>query len=101
VWSVIQTVDFRNWLEALADKRGALRIAARIRLAELGNLGDWKGLGGGLGEMRVDTGPGYRVYFVRRGLQVIVLLAGGDKSSQERDIQRAGKLARALEVEHE
>lgn len=99
MWSVLQTPDFVRWLDGLRDRQGVARILARIRLAELGSLGDWKSLGGSLGEMRVHVGPGYRVYFLRRGARLIVLLAGGDKSSQQRDIVRASELAKALEAE--
>ena len=88
---------FRDWLDGLADRRAQLRIVARLRLAEAGNLGDWKAVGGSVAEMRVDVGPGYRLYFTRRGRELIIMLAGGDKGSQTRDIVRAQRLARALE----
>jgi putative addiction module killer protein len=83
-------------LDDLKDIRAQVRIAARIRLAEAGNLGDWKSVGGEVSEMRVDVGPGYRLYFTRRGNIVIIMLAGGDKSTQTRDIKRAQKLLKAL-----
>jgi putative addiction module killer protein len=86
-------------LDDLKDIRAQVRIAARIRLAEAGNLGDWKSVGGEVSEMRVDVGPGYRLYFTRRGNIVIIMLAGGDKSTQTRDIKRAQKLLKALENE--
>jgi putative addiction module killer protein len=73
-----------------------MRIAARIRRVSLGNLGDTKSVGEGVHEFRIACGPGYRVYFVRQGAAVIVLLAGGDKSTQKRDIERAKELARGL-----
>lgn len=73
-----------------------MRIAARIRLAELGNLGDWHPVGGNVSEMRVDVGPGYRLYVTRRGKVNVVMLTGGDKSSQKRDIKRAQRIARKL-----
>lgn len=73
-----------------------MRIDIRIRRLSLGNPGDVRPVGGGVSEMRIDYGPGYRVYFVRRGEAVIVLLAGGDKGSQSRDIRRARELAREL-----
>mgnify|MGYP003548346836 FL=1 len=79
--------------------RAQVRIAARLRLAEAGNLGDWKPVGGDVSEMRVDVGPGYRLYFTRRAGILIVMLAGGDKSSQARDIKRAQRILRELELE--
>jgi putative addiction module killer protein len=86
-------------LDKLKDVRAQVRIAARIRLAEAGNLCDWKSVGGEVSEKRVDVGPGYRLYFTRRGNIVIIMLAGGDKSTQTRDIKRAQKLLKALESE--
>lgn len=92
MFTVIQTEDFRDWLDALKDRKAQVRIAARLRLAEAGNLGDWKSVGNALSEMRVDVGPGYRLYFTRRQNILIVMLAGGDKSTQARDIKRAKRL---------
>jgi putative addiction module killer protein len=97
VYTVQQTQEFQDWLDDLKDVRAQVRIAARIRLAEAGNLGDWKSVGGEVSEMRVDVGPSYRLYFTRRGSIVIIMLAGGDKSTQMRDIKRAQKLLKALE----
>lgn len=94
---VRQTEEFRTWLGALRDDRAVARIAVRIRRLEQGNPGDVKSLGAGLLEMRVDYGPGYRVYYVRRGATIIVLLCGGDKRTQQRDIRRAQALAAELE----
>lgn len=68
MFTVLQTPGFRDWLDALKDMRGRLRIVARLRQAEAGNLGDWKAIGDGVSEMRVDFGPGYRLYFTRRGI---------------------------------
>lgn len=99
MFTVIQTEDFRDWLDALKDMKAQIRIAARLRLAEAGNLGDWKSVGDGLSETRVDVGPGYRLYFTRRQNILIVMLAGGDKSTQTRDIKRAQKLLTQLELE--
>ena len=76
-----------------------MRIAARLRLAEAGNLGDWKTVGGEVSEMRVDYGPGYRLYFTRRGTLLLIMLAGGDKSSQIRDLKRAQRMVAELEIE--
>ncbi len=90
---VRQTDEFRTWLRDLPDDRAVARIVTRIRRLELGNAGDFKSLGAGLMEMRVDYGPGYRVYYVRHGPVVVVLLCGGDKRTQRRDIKRAQALA--------
>jgi putative addiction module killer protein len=97
MYTVRITQDFQDWLDDLGDRRAQVRIAARLRLAEAGNLGDWKTVGDGVSEMRVDTGPGYRLYFTRRENILIVMLAGGDKSSQARDIKRAKRMAAELE----
>ena len=86
-------------MDALKDTRAQVRIVARIRLAEAGNLGDWKTVGGEVSEMRVDTGPGYRLYFTRRGSVLIIMLAGGNKSTQNRDIKRAQKMLTQLEID--
>lgn len=93
---VVQTEEFAAWLRKLRDQRAKARVAMRLRRAELGNLGDVRPVGDGVSELRIDYGPGYRVYFVWRGQQLIVLLCGGDKSSQARDIERATKLAKEL-----
>ena len=99
MFTVRQTEEFQDWLDALKDTRAQVRIAARIRLAEAGNLGDWKTMGGEVSEMRVDTGPGYRLYFTRRGSVLIIMLAGGSKSTQSRDIKRAQKMLTQLEID--
>lgn len=96
---VRQTPIFRNWLDGLADQRAATRIAQRIVRLQSGLLGDPKPVGGGVSELRIDYGPGYRVYFVQRGRVLIILLCGGDKATQRRDIARAKMLAAELEVE--
>ncbi len=93
---VVQTEEFADWLHKLRDQRAVARIAMRLRRAEQGNLGDVRAVGDGVSELRVDYGPGYRVYFVRRSERLIVLLCGGDKSSQDRDIERAKSLAEKL-----
>ncbi|WP_137387962.1 type II toxin-antitoxin system RelE/ParE family toxin [Rhodoligotrophos defluvii] len=92
---VRQTVEFSKWLRGLADIRAAKRIAQRIVRLEAGLLGDVKFFDG-IGELRIDYGPGYRVYFVRRGNQLIILLCGGDKSSQPRDIKKAITMAKEV-----
>ncbi len=94
---VRQTQEFQDWLDRLRDLRAQVRIVARLRLAEAGNLGDWKPVGGEVFEMRVDIGPGYRLYFTRKGSIFIVMLAGGDKSTQARDIKRAQRILKQLE----
>jgi putative addiction module killer protein len=99
MFSVQLTQDFQVWLDALKDKSAQVRIAARLRLAEAGNLGDWKSVGGEVSEIRVAVGPGYRLYFTRRGNVLIVMLAGGDKSSQRRDITRAQRILSLLELD--
>ena len=91
-----KTDVFARWLDDLADLRARARIQARIERLALGNAGDVKPAGEGVSELRIDYGPGYRVYFKRRGQRLIILLAGGDKSSQARDIKRAQHLARDL-----
>jgi putative addiction module killer protein len=89
---------FADWLDRLADKRAVERIAQRLVRLEAGLLGDVRSLGEGLSELRIDHGAGYRVYFVRRGMMLIVLLCGGDKRGQSKDIARARVMARDLEV---
>jgi putative addiction module killer protein len=90
---VRQTETFSAWLKDLRDLRGKAKIVARIQRLEDGNPGDVAPVGDGVSEMRIHFGPGYRVYFVNRGGELIVLLCGGDKSSQTRDIEAAKKLA--------
>jgi putative addiction module killer protein len=86
---VIQTTAFVAWLEGLRDQVAQGRITARIRRLEFGHLGDWKPIDGAIAELRIDHGPGYRLYFARRGRCIVVLLAGGDTLSQPRDIAAA------------
>jgi putative addiction module killer protein len=87
-----RTVEFDAWLKALRDPVGKARILARIRSAEAGNVGDATAVGGGVFEMRIHVGPGYRLYYCRRGEVTYLLLLGGDKSSQQRDIRAAKAL---------
>ncbi len=91
--------DFDAWLVGLKDKLGRARVVHRIRSAEHGNFGDCEPVGEGVSEMRVHVGPGYRVYFTRRDAVVYLLLVGGDKSSQKRDVKRAIEIARELNQE--
>lgn len=90
--TVIETREFSDWLGKLRDTNAQLRIAARIFRARNGNLGDVKFFDG-IGEMRIDYGPGYRVYFVKRGTELVILLCGGDKRRQAADIAKARQLA--------
>ena len=96
VIEIRQTEDYARWFRRLRDREARARIDVRIRRLSLGNPGDVRPVGGGVSEIRIDYGPGYRLYFVRRGDALIVLLAGGDKGSQDRDIRRARDLARGL-----
>ena len=89
--SVQQSTTFSEWLADL-DTMMRARIAARIRRVEFGNFGDWKPVGGGVNELRLDFGPGYRVYFARRGNALVILLAGGHKGTQTADIRRAKEI---------
>lgn len=96
VYSLLKTVEFDRWLAKLRDQKAKARIVARMISAERGNLGDASSVGGGVREMRVHYGPGYRVYFTMRGKEIIVLLIGGDKSSQRQDIEKAKLIAAEL-----
>lgn len=87
------SAEFGKWLQALRDVNAHARIVQRVRRMERGNPGDVKPVGGGVHEMRIDYGPGYRVYFVYEGTAVVILLCGGDKRTQARDIERARELA--------
>jgi putative addiction module killer protein len=91
-----QTEVFAAWHAALRDREARVRITIRLRRLSLGNPGDVKSVGGGVSEMRIDYGPGYRVYFARRGDLIVVLLCGGDKRTQDRDIARAIRLAQEI-----
>jgi putative addiction module killer protein len=90
---IIESKTFKSWRQSLKDPQARARIQARIRRLSLGNTGDAKALGNGINELRIDCGPGYRVYYMRRGAAVIVLLAGGDKSTQQADINKATAIA--------
>ena len=93
---VRQTDIYADWFAGLRDRVAKTRIDIRIRRLSLGNAGDVRPVGEGVSELRVDYGPGYRVYFVKKGDLYVVLLAGGDKSSQANDISKAKTLAREL-----
>jgi putative addiction module killer protein len=89
---VIQTEVFRDWLVGLKDRQAHARVLARVARMELGNLGDVEPVGNGVSETRIDYGPGYRVYFASKGKALIILLAGGDKKTQAKDIKSAKAL---------
>jgi putative addiction module killer protein len=96
VIEVRQAEAFSDWLRRLRDYNAVARIVGRIRRLEMGNSGDTKSVGGGVFEMRIDYGPGYRIYYVHRGSQIVILLCGGDKRTQQQDIKRAQKLAETI-----
>jgi putative addiction module killer protein len=96
VLKVLRTPVFEDWFAAMKDERGQARIAARLVALSQGHFGDCEAVGGGVSELRIDFGPGYRVYFARKGKLVYVLLVGGDKKSQKLDIKRARKVLEQL-----
>lgn len=93
---IVQTETFTNWLSGLTDIQARARIVVRIRRLELGNPGDVKSVGDGVSEMRIDYGPGYRVYFAKQGRTTVILLCGGDKKTQRKDIAAAQKMAKEI-----
>ena len=97
--TIVRTAVFDRWLARLKDVRGKARIIKRIRSAERGNFGDCRVVAGGVTEMRIHYGPGYRVYFARKANVVFVLLCGGTKGRQQRDIVRARVMAQQLELD--
>ena len=94
VIEIRQTEVYANWFAKLRDRQARARIDVRIRRLSLGNPGDVRPVGEGVSELRIDYGPGYRVCFVQRGSELVILLAGGDKRTQDQDIQTALELAR-------
>ena len=94
---VYQTEEFSRWFEKLRDRKAKARIQARIDRIELGNFGDVEPVGEGVSELRIFYGPGYRLYFTKRSSVVVILLTGGSKSSQNKDIKKAKELAKQLE----
>ena len=94
--AIFTTPVFDKWFERLRDRKAAARIQARIDRAESGNLGDCRPVGEGVSEMRIDFGPGYRLYFLQRGSEVIILLVGGGKATQAKDIEMAKRLAKQV-----
>jgi putative addiction module killer protein len=99
--AILRTSIFDEWLKSLRDTRAQARIITRIRSAEAGSFGDWKALGHGVSDMRVDVGAGYRVYYMRQAATQYLLLLGGDKSTQQADIKRALRLVRELKQRKE
>ena len=96
MFEVRQTGDFSRWFERLRDRHTRARVLIRIRRLSLGDPGDVAPVGQGVSELRIDCGPGYRVYYKQRGKILVVLLAGGDERTQQRDIERAKEVARRL-----
>ena len=90
---VVKSATFDRWLRKLKNRRAAARVQVRIDRLAAGNPGDVKPVGSGISELRIDYGPGYRVYYLREGHRLILLLCGGDKSSQQKDIEEAKRIA--------
>ncbi|KWF62416.1 type II toxin-antitoxin system RelE/ParE family toxin [Burkholderia multivorans] len=97
MYKVLTTPQFDDWLDGLRDPVGSAAISLRIERAKLGNLGHWRAVGDGVCEMKIDVGPGYRAYFVRRGKILVIVLCGGDKATQKKDIKLAKQIAGELE----
>lgn len=93
---VVETIEFADWIAALKDRSARARINIRIQRLRSGNPGDIKSVGEGVSEMRIDHGPGYRVYLTNRGRTIVILLCGGDKSTQRRDIAKAKDMAKQV-----
>src|SRR5713226_3681946 len=96
---VRQTDLYARWFDGLRDRQARARVTVRIRRLSLGNPGDVRPVGEGVSEIRIDYGPGYRVYYIRHGDAIVVLLCGGDKRTQDRDIADAIELAREIKAE--
>ena len=94
---LIITPEFDTWLSRVRDRQAAMAIVGRLSRARLGNLGHWRAVGDGISEMKIDVGKGYRVYFTQRGDVLVIILCGGDKSTQAADIKRAKVIAKDLE----
>ena len=93
VFTILRSAAFDRWLSGLRDRQAVNRIVARLLAAEDGHFGDVRPVGDGVSEMRIQQGPGYRIYFITRNTELIILLCGEDKDSQRRDIQRAKRMA--------
>jgi putative addiction module killer protein len=96
MFEVLTTAEFDEWLLSLKDRVGKAKITLRLQRLELGNGGDHASVGNGVSELRVHSGPGYRVYYKQTGKTIIVILCGGDKSTQDKDIKRAKEMAAEL-----
>ena len=96
-FQLAETDEFHRWLGSLTDRRAMARIVDRLKRASNGNFGDVKPAGSGVSEMRIDYGPGYRVYFFRRGKALVILLCGGDKKTQKADIAKAVRMKEEIE----
>jgi putative addiction module killer protein len=96
MFEILEASEYATWFESLRDRMAKTRILIRLRRLSLGNFGDVKAVGEGVSELRIDYGPGYRIYFLRKGATLVVLLGGGVKRTQTRDIQRAIALSKDL-----
>ena len=97
---LIQTTDeFSNWLAKLRDRRAKAKIIIRLQRVEQGNFGDYKSVGGGVSELRITEGAGYRLYYTMQGDVIVIMLAGGDKSTQQQDIEKAKHIKEGLNQE--
>ena len=96
MYNIQQTSKFSQWLIKLKDMRARIAIVRRIERVQSGNLGDVKSVGESVYEIRIDMGPGYRLYYMMRGDEIIILLVGGDKSTQQRDIEKAIEMAKEI-----
>ena len=94
MYEIVKSDTFESWINGLRDRKAVFKITARLKNVSLGNLGDVAPVGDGVSEMRIHYGPGYRVYFIQEGRRLIVLLCGGDKRSQARDIKQAKKMVK-------
>ena len=94
---VEETLEYREWIDALRDVRGKAKIQVRVDRLVHGNPGDHRNLPSGISELKIDFGPGYRVYYSKRGSRLLLLLLGGDKSTQQQDIRKASALAKNYE----
>jgi len=99
MYEIKSTKTFSHWLMKLKDLKGRIAVARRIERMEYGNFGDVKSIGASISELRIQTGPGYRVYFTKREEQIIILLVGGDKSTQSKDIEKAKKILKEMDNE--